>query len=382
MTLNPRHCLGGRPGSADLTHKQEGPPTTSVLFSAAEPYVDAAINELKNAFQRRMLSFERLGPDTCLVHTVGVAAPEIFAASYRIPLVFVRHLVDEVARVRPLEDEEYLVDELVERIQELTGQHGHSHLSLQAWSTGRTPIGAEHLRFKIADRLSDGLGLARAGKPNILALCVTPREVVLGFTKRTHALSDWPGGRVRLSRRPDQVSRAEFKLEELLKVGGVRFPKRGTAVDLGASPGGWTRVLRDAGLKVHAVDPADLDPRVARDSGVLHERTTAGRFLSKTRVGFDVAVSDMKMEPRRSCETLLQVADHLSPEGVAVLTLKLTPRRALAVVRASMTSLRARYTISFARQLYHNRNEVTVVLRPLSPYEPRGPDHRPRPGAG
>ncbi len=61
-----------------------------------------------------------------------------------------------------------------------------------------------------------------------------------------------------------EISRAEFKLLEALEVFGVSLPSRGRALDLGAAPGGWTRLLLEASLSVVAVDPANLDPRLNR----------------------------------------------------------------------------------------------------------------------
>jgi 23S rRNA C2498 (ribose-2'-O)-methylase RlmM len=48
---------------------------------------------------------------------------------------------------------------------------------------------------------------------------------------------------------------------------------------------------------------------------------------------------------------------------VAIMTLKITPDDALRTVRSSLDALSDRYEILHARQLYHHRNEVTVVAR-------------------
>jgi len=48
---------------------------------------------------------------------------------------------------------------------------------------------------------------------------------------------------------------------------------------------------------------------------------------------------------------------------MTIQTLKITPHGSLRTVRKSLETLRADYEILFARQLHHNRNEVTVVAR-------------------
>jgi 23S rRNA (cytidine2498-2'-O)-methyltransferase len=53
----------------------------------------------------------------------------------------------------------------------------------------------------------------------------------------------------------------------------------------------------------------------------------------------------------------------LKPGGLAVQTLKISPHGALATVRTALRMLRQAYEVVFVRQLHHNRNEVTVVLR-------------------
>jgi 23S rRNA (cytidine2498-2'-O)-methyltransferase len=96
---------------------------------------------------------------------------------------------------------------------------------------------------------------------------------------------------------------------------------------------------------------------------VHHVRSTTGPFLAATDRAFDLVLNDMRMAPVLSCALMLDAARHLSPGGLAILTLKITPRDALNAVRESLQTLKRSYEIVFARQLYHNRNEVTVVAR-------------------
>ncbi|MCB0061044.1 MAG: hypothetical protein KDE19_02975, partial [Caldilineaceae bacterium] len=115
----------------------------------------------------------------------------------------------------------------------------------------------------------------------------------LGLSPTVYNLSDWAGGMRRFAREKGQVSRAEFKLLEALEVFLIELPPRGVALDLGASPGGWARVLRQHGQYVTAVDPGDLDPRVAADPGVRHKRMTAEQYLADEPDRFDLIVNDM-----------------------------------------------------------------------------------------
>ena len=178
-------------------------------------------------------------------------------------------------------------------------------------------------------------------------------------------LSQWPGGTVRLARRPNAVSRSALKLEEALsyfEVGnsftGSEKPK---ALDLGASPGGWTQVLRQRGYEVTAVDPGSLAPALKSDPLITHEATTAGRFIRSSSDRFDLIVSDLRMSPERAVTTLLSARLLLRAGAGLVATLKTSRNPSPAALHRLIDELAAAFDIHLARQLSHNRNEVTVA---------------------
>lgn len=163
------------------------------------------------------------------------------------------------------------------------------------------------------------------------------------------------------------ICRSEFKLLEAIDLFGIPTPAGTMAVDLGASPGGWTRVVRMRGMLVTAVDPAALDIRIESDPGVRHLRTTAGQYLKSAASGsISLLLNDMKMEFERSCALMVDAAPLMTPDGWAVLTLKL-PANAVAswpgIIKRARELLEGSYTIVGIRQLLHNRSEVTCALR-------------------
>jgi 23S rRNA (cytidine2498-2'-O)-methyltransferase len=335
----------------------EGP----VLFSAAEDYVGAARWELADAFGQGA-GFRRLGPDFARMAVPGVGVAEVAAACRSRPLAFVRHLTGQVAEIGPGPSGD--LGHVAKAVAKLDGLA--RDLALQTWVSGASllPYGSGRLHLHVAEALArHGHQVARAGRDQVLSLVMAGRSVLVGLADAADALSDWPGGRVRLARQREQISRAEFKLEELATVADIDWPRGGLAADLGASPGGWTRQLRAHGLRVIAVDPADLHPAVAADPGVEHVRTTAGRFLREHAQPLDMVVNDMRMTPLRSAEVVVAAAACLRPGGQAIVTLKLTPRRPAELLRQCLDVLDRAYTVTFARQLQHNRHEVTVVAR-------------------
>jgi 23S rRNA (cytidine2498-2'-O)-methyltransferase len=92
---------------------------------------------------------------------------------------------------------------------------------------------------------------------------------------------------------------------------------------------------------------------------------TANRFLSETGdlPRFQLAVNDMRMAPELSCELMTKASNVLEPKGYAVLTLKVTPRNALDALTRSRQFLQPAFDVLFIRQLFHNRNELTLVAR-------------------
>jgi 23S rRNA (cytidine2498-2'-O)-methyltransferase len=212
-------------------------------------------------------------------------------------------------------------------------------------------------------------GLLRPGEPALHLLFPHSGEVGLG---RACVLSEpWPSGvpRLRLSR--DAPSRSALKLEEgllrLLNDGErERLLKPGMhAVDLGAAPGGWSWHLARRGLHVTAVDNARLADSAMATEMITHLRTDGFRYRPERPV--DWLVCDMVEQPAR---VTALVADWLC-RGLArhaMFNLKLPMKKRLQAVDQGLTQLRARLEETGrraelrCRQLYHDREEVTVAV--------------------
>ncbi len=188
----------------------------------------------------------------------------------------------------------------------------------------------------------------------------------LGLSPTLYNLSDWAGGQRRFRRDGDQISRAEFKLLEALEIFGVELPPRGVALDLGAAPGGWTRVLRQQDQFVTAVDPGALDPRLADDPRVRHLRLTAEEYLARDPDEFDLIVNDMRKDACDAAQLVVDYAPQLYRHGAVITTLKLAGDDRRQTIDDAFAILRRAYDIAGARQLFHNRSEITVYLKPKS----------------
>ncbi len=191
-----------------------------------------------------------------------------------------------------------------------------------------------------------------------------PLAALVGLSLAADNLSNWAGGMRRFAREEGQISRAEFKLLEAMELFGIVLPAHGVALDLGAAPGGWTRVLRRAGQYVTAIDPGELDPRLADDRGVRYLPITAEQYLQEEPDAFDIIVNDMRMDARDSARLMVAYARLLYPHGWALMTVKLPEHDRQPVLDQTFALLRQAYTVAGARQLFHNRSEITLHLKP------------------
>nr|WP_295377761.1 23S rRNA (cytidine(2498)-2'-O)-methyltransferase RlmM [Pseudoxanthomonas sp.] len=182
--------------------------------------------------------------------------------------------------------------------------------------------------------------------------------------------SPWPQGIPRLKLLPDAPSRSALKLEEALLVlldadDRARLLKPGmTAADLGAAPGGWTWVLTRQHLRVTSVDNGPLRQHVL-DTGLV-EHLRADGFHWKPAQPLDWMVCDMVEQPRRVAERMAA----WFREGWcrhAIFNLKLPMKKRWDETRLCLdlfAEQASRPLIVRARQLYHDREEITVFATP------------------
>ncbi|MDR2902564.1 MAG: methyltransferase domain-containing protein [Lactobacillales bacterium] len=196
-----------------------------------------------------------------------------------------------------------------------------------------------------------------------ISMLVFKNMLYMGISDIEDNLNSWPLGKCRYQKFPYPICRAGFKIAEAVDTFGIDIKQYKTVLDLGAAPGGWTEQLLDMGLNVTAVDPAEMDSRVKRQKNFTHYAKLAQDFFKTNKTVFDMIVNDMRMDVAPSAELMLQAADFLRPDGVAVMTLKLRPKNSLAQVRAGIDILSQKYDLVAGRQLFYNRDEVTLVLK-------------------
>ncbi|TGG94115.1 23S rRNA (cytidine(2498)-2'-O)-methyltransferase RlmM [Natronospirillum operosum] len=211
----------------------------------------------------------------------------------------------------------------------------------------------------------------RADLPAWHALFLDSSRVLLGRDNPAHR-PRWPMGVARLRFPPQAPSRSTLKLEEALHIflGDTwrqQLQQSFTAADLGAAPGGWTWQLVKQGLQVQAIDNGPMDDDLMASGQVEHLRVDGFTWVPEHPV--DWLVCDMVESPARVAERML---DWLTAGWCrnAVFNLKLPMKKRWQTWQDIEQRLHARLSGASrnwqiqARQLYFDRAEITVCIRP------------------
>lgn len=338
----------------------------SLILTADPNFQTLALDELKKALTARYSALRKLDEGVWLME--GVSFWEVGERWRKQPPIFVHHICPAQVIV-PFNDAAALTQTIAT---ELLGYID----ATQPFSVQTRALGDNSIKpFDVNKRVAEMIAAATSAPldvrqpEQILSIVIAGGNAYLGVSWVGHNLSDWAGGVHRFARREGQISRAEFKLLEALDVFKITLPDRGRALDLGAAPGGWTAILRQKGFTVVAVDPAELHPALKKDPGVQHRRLTAETYLETLSTQhsalstFPVIVNDMRQDARDSARLMVAYRPYLADDGLALMSFKLPEQKPLGIVEQGLAILRDAYVIAGARQLFHNRQEITVYLR-------------------
>lgn len=174
------------------------------------------------------------------------------------------------------------------------------------------------------------------------------------------SISDHPAGFVSIPDDKAPPSRAFKKLREAIAVFQLLVRKGDTAVDLGASPGGWSHVLAQNGASVTAVDRSPLEGDVSRNKKVAFIKGNAFTWTPPAPV--DWLVCDVITTPDRTLEILRTWIEKKLCRNFCV-TVKFKGDPDVATLHQIASYLKASTSWFDGRQLTHNKNELTVVGR-------------------
>lgn len=209
-------------------------------------------------------------------------------------------------------------------------------------------------------------------KPVLHVFFAAPGEVYLGYSYPMNN-SPFYMGIPRLKFPADAPSRSTLKLEEAFYVfvpydeWDERLAAGMRAVDLGASPGGWTYQLVKRYMMVSAVDNGPMDVRLMETGQVKHFREDGFKFVPK-RNPIQWLVCDMVEKPNKVTELMGKwLVNGWCRE--AIFNLKLPMKKRYESVDENLTFLKKIFdengihALIQAKQLYHDREEITVHVQ-------------------
>lgn len=178
-------------------------------------------------------------------------------------------------------------------------------------------------------------------------------------------------GIARQSMPAEAPSRSTLKLAEAIETfmnrgEQTRLLRQGmSAVDLGAAPGGWTWQLVKRGIRVTAVDNGPMKGVLANHPLVQHLKQDGFKYVPRKAV--DWLVCDMVEQPAKVA-TLIGAWFAAGWCKHAIFNLKLPMKQRVVALDNALDSIRKLLNnegINYrmmAKQLYHDREEVTVFL--------------------
>ncbi len=184
--------------------------------------------------------------------------------------------------------------------------------------------------------------------------------------------SEYAMGIQRLKMPSDAPSRSTLKLEEAIKTFLNKHQAQAlltagmTATDLGACPGGWTYQLVHRGITVEAVDHGEIDEKLMA-TGLVNYFSADG-FLHQPEEGnVNWLVCDMIEQPTRVSELMVSWLAS-GKANASIFNLKLPMNKRFKVVQPILEKMHKQLSDKFgdifisAKHLYHNRDEVTVII--------------------
>lgn len=321
-----------------------------VILSAQEGYFGLAMAEWKSTGGRLVA---RLDGETGLGET-GLCFGDILQAFPRPP-VFLRHMAP-AGQELPISGWQ----ELLRLAPALYKPYAPAPFSVQTRIIGTASLTPFTVNQPLSAILGN-IGPLNVREPQAVLSVTVCDRVYFGMSRTAENLNPFAGGRIRLAPLPGQVSRAESKLEEAKKLFPPFFAPGMRVLDLGAAPGGWSRLAAAWGGEVTAVDPAALDESLQGYS-IRHYKMRSQEFLRLPHQPFQLLLNDMRMDPEASAGITCDCAVLLSPGAHVLMTLKLSGD-AKKEMDAGVRALERKYSILAVRQLFHNRSEVTVLAK-------------------
>ncbi|MFD0619044.1 SAM-dependent methyltransferase [Paenibacillus sp. GCM10027629] len=337
--------------------------TSKWICTANHGFIAYAQEELRRRFGQ--VKAMVLIPSEVILVTLPADAEQVLRELQTDPLIFLRH-------IQPVQQEFNLSEAGQEELNTAIVSFVQSHhellsgqsvaIQIRKGSNEAGPIDLGLMKSAIEAGLNDtGLETVTRDSDWIVSIFVGKDSVYVGVSTPAANLSDWSGGALRFQREEGQISRAKFKLLEAERSFGLDLAAFSEGLDIGAAPGGWTSLLLERGLKVTAIDPAEMHPSLTanRRLTVLKKNASEVKFHESQ---FDLIVCDMSWSPMQMVRLVMDLLYALRSGGTAIITVKLMHKKPLQTIRDITEKFSEHMEIRRMKQLVHNRDEITLYM--------------------
>ncbi|CAH0121165.1 MULTISPECIES: SAM-dependent methyltransferase [unclassified Paenibacillus] len=335
---------------------------TRWIATANHSFAPYAQEEFRRLFGQ-IKSVQLIPGETFLIE-LPASAEEVGARLKAEPPIFVRH-IQPVDRFWKLEDgvEELkaLRSFIAANEQRLSGKRAAVQIRRTEGTATSLAVAEAKAELEEALRAVSSEPVLRDADW-VLSVFAATGMLYAGISRPEDNISDWSGGAIRFKREEGQISRAKFKLLEAERVFGLDLASCREGLDIGAAPGGWTSLLLERGLRVTAVDPAELHPSLIRHRNLTYLRKNASKVRFRPDQ-FDLLVCDMSWSPMQMVKLVSELLYSLRQGGIAIVTVKLMHKKPMQTIREVIVRFgEQRLQLQQAKQLFHNRDEITLYM--------------------
>ncbi|WP_152393730.1 SAM-dependent methyltransferase [Paenibacillus guangzhouensis] len=347
-----------------LEHQEQQHEITSKwICTANHGFIAYAQEELRRRFGQ--VKAMVLIPSEVILVTLPVDESQVIRELQTDPLIFLRH-------IQPVQQEFLLAEAgqeernaaILSFVQSNQALHRGQSVAVQLRkaSNDAGAVDLALLKSALEAGLSEsGMETVTRDSHWIVSIFAGKDTVYVGISTPEDNLSDWSGGALRFQREEGQISRAKFKLLEAERAFGLDLASFSEGLDIGAAPGGWTSLLLERGLKVTAIDPAEMHPSLLenRRLTVLKKNASEVKFRESQ---FDLIVCDMSWSPMQMVRLVMDLLYALRSGGTAIVTVKLMHKKPLQTIRDISEKFSEHLEIRRMKQLVHNRDEITLYM--------------------
>ena len=300
----------------------------------------------------------------------GLNITDLYECIIKSPIIFVRHIFEVQKTFSIKTDAEDLSSLCIEEVLSMDALPDDRTFCVQLRNSRKMyteEAGQDSMSAVIAAALEQkGYKLDIYNGEMIVSIYAAEAEAYMGINEAVYNLSHFKGGMPHYASTKDYdfVSRAEFKLLEAITSFNINLSDMTNAADLGAAPGGWTKVLVDAGLNCVSIDPGYLDKKIVKNPRVSYYHMMVEEYLKQEHNEvFDLVVNDMKMDVGKSVAIINKFYPKIRDRGYVIITFKLKNGFSYKTDILDPIKKLNGFELIGARQLFHNRSEITVVLR-------------------